>query len=161
VLARQPWPSVRRWAEQRQHEAIATDAQVARLRAARAATTTATLAFLGCWCVEALESALLLRLVGADIPLPAVVAIESGLSLVRALVVVAPSGLGVVDLGYATVLPALGADAGSAAAFVLLKRAKELVWVMAGYAILGAMRGRAPAATLLSPGASMHFVPRS
>jgi uncharacterized membrane protein YbhN (UPF0104 family) len=150
-LARFPWTRVRHWADARRQDAVATDAQVARLRAARSATTAATLAFLGCWCVEALESALLLRLVGADISLAAVVAVESGLSLVRSIAVVAPSGLGVVDFGYATVLPVLGADAGSAAAFVLLKRAKDLAWVAAGYAILGAMRERAPSTELFAP----------
>ena len=62
--------------------------------------------------------------------------------MVRSAVVLAPSGLGVVDLGYATVLPMLGADAGGAPAFVLLKRAKEIFWVLAGYAILAAWRNR-------------------
>jgi hypothetical protein len=68
---------------------------------------------------------------------------EAGLSLVRSAAVIAPSGLGIVDLGYGAVLPALGADAGVAAAFVLLKRAKEAAWVLAGYAVLAALRGRA------------------
>ena len=95
----------------------------------------ATLSFFFCWCLEALESALLLHLVGAPIDLAAVFAIEAGLSLVRSAAVIAPSGLGVVDLGYATVLPMLGADAGAAPAFVLLKRAKEVVWVLFGYAL--------------------------
>ncbi len=144
AVVRLPSQRVRDWALARRHEAVATDAQVARLRAARFVTAAATLAFLGAWCFEALESALLLRLVGADVALSAVLAVEAGLSLVRSLAVVAPSGLGVVDFGYATVLPLLGADAGSAAAFVVLKRAKELAWVAAGYALLGAMRGRAP-----------------
>jgi glycosyltransferase 2 family protein len=142
ALARVASGRLGHWLEARRSEAIATDAQVARLRAARPATTVATLAFFACWCVEALESALLLRLVGAQIALPSVLAIEAGLSIVRSLAVALPSGLGVVDIGYAAVLPLLGADAASAAAFVLLKRAKELLWVGAGYGILGAMRGR-------------------
>jgi hypothetical protein len=150
-LARLPWARLRRWLEAHQHEASATDAQVARLRAARSANATATLAFLGCWLVEALESVLLLQLVGARVSVPSVFAIEAALSLVRSAAVVAPSGLGVVDLGYATVLPALGADGGAAAAFVLLKRAKEAAWVLTGYAVLASLRVRggatAPTAT--------------
>jgi uncharacterized membrane protein YbhN (UPF0104 family) len=63
--------------------------------------------------------------------------------MVRSIVVIAPSGLGVVDLGYATVFGALGADPGNAAAFVLLRRAKEAVWVAIGYATLTALRGKA------------------
>jgi uncharacterized membrane protein YbhN (UPF0104 family) len=143
-LAALPSRRLVRWLACHRSEAVATDAQVTRLRAAQPSTTAATLAFLTCWSLEALESALLLRLVGADVALSSVAAVEAGLSLVRSLVVIAPSGIGVVDLGYATVLPALGAGADGAAAFVLLKRAKELAWVMTGYAILAALRGRAP-----------------
>jgi uncharacterized membrane protein YbhN (UPF0104 family) len=152
ALARLPVRRLSAWLEAQRTEAIATDAQVARLRVARPATAAATLAFFGCWCVEALESALLLHMVGADVAVSAVVAIEAGITLVRSLAVLSPSGLGVVDLGYVAVFPALGADAGSAAAFVLLKRAKELVWVLAGYGILAVLRVRAPNAALGTPG---------
>jgi hypothetical protein len=147
TLGRLPSRRLARWLETRRHDASATDEQVARLRAARASTNTATIAFLGAWCFEALESALILRLVGVSLPLSSVFAIEAGLSLVRSAVVVAPSGLGVVDLGYATVLPFLGADAGAAPAFVLLKRAKEAVWMSAGYVVLACLRGRIGAST--------------
>jgi hypothetical protein len=153
ALARVPSRRLAAWLQSRRHEATATDAQVARLRGARPATRMATASFLVCWCFEALESALLLHLVGADVTLPAVFAVEAGLSLVRSAAVIAPSGLGIVDLGYGAVLPALGADVGVVPAFVLLKRAKELVWVLAGYAVLGALRGRAASAAT-APSAS-------
>ncbi len=142
-LARVPSVRLRRWLESRRGDAAMTDSQATRLRATPGATSRATLAFVVTWTFEALESALLLRLVGVHIDLGAVFAIEAGLSLVRSAVVIAPSGLGVVDLGYATVLPMLGADAGGAPAFVLLKRAKEVLWVLAGYAVLAAWRTRA------------------
>jgi hypothetical protein len=144
ALTKLPFPRLARWIESRRHEAVATDGQVGRLRDATGATLFAAAAFLGCWCFEAFESALLLRLVGANVQLSAVFAVEAGLSLVRSAAILAPSGLGVVDLGYATVLPVLGADAGAAPAFVILKRAKELVWVAIGYAILAVLRARAP-----------------
>jgi hypothetical protein len=143
ALARVPSARLRAWLERTRHDALATDAQSTRLRAARGATWHATMAFLATWCFEALESALLLHLVGVSIDLGTVFAIEAGLSLVRSAVVIAPSGLGVVDLGYATVLPMLGADAGGTPAFVLLKRAKELVWVLVGYALLAVPARRA------------------
>ena len=100
----------------------------------------ATLAFLGCWCFEALESALLLHLVGAHVDIFSVFAVEAGLSMVRSIVVVAPSGLGVVDLGYATVMQVLGVEPGPCAAYVLLRRAKEAAWVAVGYGILTVLR---------------------
>lgn len=154
LAARIPSKRVAAWIASREHEATASDAQAAKLRGAGGATAMATLAFLGCWCFEALESALLLRLVGVHVDLAAVFAVEAGLSMVRSIVVFAPSGLGVVDLGYATVFGALGADPGSAAAFVLLRRAKEAVWVAIGYATLTALRARAaapPAAATPTP----------
>jgi uncharacterized membrane protein YbhN (UPF0104 family) len=151
LLARLPSRRLASWLESRRSEAVATGAQAARLRRARPATAAAAAAFLACWCVEALESALLIRLVGADVAFAGVISLEAALSLVRSLVVVAPSGLGVVDFGYATVLPMLGADSGSAAAFVLLKRAKELAWVLLGYAIMGATRGRSSAQAFGTP----------
>jgi uncharacterized membrane protein YbhN (UPF0104 family) len=141
-MARVPWPRLSRWLETRQADAAATDGQVVRLRASRVATTTATLTFVVVWFFETLESALILRIVGASVPFTAVFAIEAGMSLVRSAAVVAPSGLGVVDLGYASVLPLLGADSGAAPAFVLLKRAKEVFWVLVGYAVLAALRAR-------------------
>jgi uncharacterized membrane protein YbhN (UPF0104 family) len=150
-LARIPSRRLRRWLDSRRHEALATDGQVSRLRGARVATWSATLAFLGCWCFEALESALLLHLVGAHVELVSVFAFEAGLSMVRSAVVLAPSGLGVVDLGYATVLHALGVEPGAVAGFVLMRRAKEAVWATAGYAMLAALRGRTPAKTRMTP----------
>jgi uncharacterized protein (TIRG00374 family) len=136
ALMRLPWPWLRRWLDKHHREASSTDSQVLRLRASKSATWRASLAFLGAWCFEALESVLLLRLAGADVGFAPVFAVEAALSLVRSAVVIAPSGLGVVDLGYATVLPMLGVDAGAAPAFVLLKRAKEIVWVLFGYALV-------------------------
>jgi uncharacterized membrane protein YbhN (UPF0104 family) len=141
-LARIPSKRLAKWLASRRSDAVATDRQVKRLRAAAGTTWAATLAFLACWCFEALESALLLRLVGAHVDLVSVFAFEAGLSMVRSVVVLAPSGLGVVDLGYATVLHALGVDAGGVAAFVLVRRSKECLWIAAGYGMLAALRGR-------------------
>jgi uncharacterized membrane protein YbhN (UPF0104 family) len=146
ACARLPSRRLARWLESRKADAVATDVQIARLRGDRTATALATLAFLGGWCFEALESALLLRLVGATVDLPSVFAVEAGLSMVRSIVVLLPSGLGVVDMGYATVMRGLGVDPSAAAAFVLLRRAKEAAWVGIGYAILAASRRPARAA---------------
>jgi uncharacterized protein (TIRG00374 family) len=144
MLARVPSRRLARWLESHRHHAEATDAQIARLRAARGATWIATLSFLAQWCCEALESALLLALVGARVELASVFAVEAGLSLVRSAIVIAPSGFGVVDLGYATVFSALGADPAAASAFVLLKRGKEAAWVAVGFTLLAALRGPSP-----------------
>jgi uncharacterized membrane protein YbhN (UPF0104 family) len=59
-----------------------------------------------------------------------------------------PAGLGVQDLGYVAFLHASGVPEAAAlgAAFVVLKRAKELAWVAAGWTILLAAGGRSSVA---------------
>jgi uncharacterized membrane protein YbhN (UPF0104 family) len=49
-----------------------------------------------------------------------------------------PGGLGVQDLGYMAFLSALGIPEAPAvsAAFVVLKRSKEILWIGVGYALL-------------------------
>ncbi len=116
------------------------DGHLARIGAAATATRLATLTYFGSWLVEAFETALILRLVGGPLDLRLALAAEVGVSLVRSVGNVAPAGLGVQDAGYAVLFEALGVPAPTTAAFVLLKRGKELVWIATGYAILAAMR---------------------
>ena len=81
---------------------------------------------------------MLLQLVGVRLPFATVFAFEASVSLLRSLACFAPGGLGVQDLGYVAALGALGVpDALTAgAAFVVMKRAKELFWAAVGYASL-------------------------
>jgi uncharacterized protein (TIRG00374 family) len=97
--------------------------------------------YLGVWLLEAAETYVALRLLGADVPWQAVLCIESLLSFVRAIASVLPAGLGVQDLGYALLLQGMGVSdsANVGAAFCVLKRAKEILWMLTGYgAWLGA-----------------------
>jgi uncharacterized membrane protein YbhN (UPF0104 family) len=66
-------------------------------------------------------------------------ALEVGLTLVRSMGNVAPAGLGIQEAGYATLLTATGLSVETTAAFVLLKRGKELVWIAIGYGLLAGM----------------------
>jgi uncharacterized membrane protein YbhN (UPF0104 family) len=94
--------------------------------------------FVVAWSIEAVETWLLLRLLGVRLPLGTVFAFEASVSLLRSIGCFAPGGLGLLDLGYVAALGALGIpDAVTAgAAFIVLKRAKELVWSLVGYASL-------------------------
>jgi uncharacterized protein (TIRG00374 family) len=94
------------------------------------------------WLVRALETWLFLRLVGVRIPLPAAMVIETTLILVRALAVPVPAGIGVQDAGYILCLKALGVpDATTVgAAFVLLKRGKDLFWILLGFLLMSTFR---------------------
>jgi len=77
--------------------------------------------------------------------------IETALILVRAMAVPVPAGLGVQDTAYVLCLKALGVpDATTVgAAFVLLKRGKDLFWILLGFLLLGV--GRRPGESALTP----------
>jgi uncharacterized membrane protein YbhN (UPF0104 family) len=99
------------------------------------------------WLVESVETFVILRVLGADVGFVEVASLEILLTLVRHVVFVVPAGLGVQDLGYVAALGALGVpDAASlGAAFVLVKRTKELFWIALGYALLATeAKGGAP-----------------
>jgi len=138
-------PLARRWLRESGGSFVRADGHIEALtRRGGPRVQRATALYLAAWMVEALETLLLLRLVGAHVGPADALALEVGLSLVRSAALFAPAGLGVQDLGYLTFLSALGVpDAGAVgAAFVLLKRGKELAWVTAGYATMALLRGR-------------------
>jgi hypothetical protein len=122
--------------------ARALDARMLRVGESSRAVWSATAAFFGCWLLESADTALLLHLLGVPADVAMAMGAEVGISLVRAIGNVAPASLGVQDAGYATILPAMGVGVDRAAAFVLLKRAKELLWIGAGYAWLALLRSR-------------------
>jgi uncharacterized protein (TIRG00374 family) len=101
------------------------------------------------WFARSLETWLFLRLVGVDVPVLAAMVIETALILVRAMAVPVPAGLGVQDAGYVLCLRALAVpDAVTVgAAFVLLKRGKDLFWILLGFLLLGVGRRRIDATT--------------
>jgi uncharacterized protein (TIRG00374 family) len=103
------------------------------------------------WFLRAVETWLFLRLVGVDVPLRAAMVVETALILVRAMAVPVPAGLGVQDAGYILCLKALGVPEATTvgAAFVLLKRGKDLFWILLGFLLLGI--GRRPGEGALAP----------
>jgi uncharacterized membrane protein YbhN (UPF0104 family) len=145
AAGRLPWPALRARLERLEGDAESGDALLTRVGRARAATWSATLAFLCCWLAEATETALILWLVGGRFDLPLALAIETAVSLLRSIANVAPAGLGVQEAGYAGLLTATGVGVDAAAAFVVLKRCKEVVWIAIGYALLAGLRRQRPA----------------
>jgi len=103
------------------------------------------------WFVRSLETLVFLHLVGVTIPLGAAMVVEASLILVRSLVMPVPGGVGVQEVGYVLCLKALGvADLGTVGtAFVLLKRGKDLFWVVLGFLLLAI--GRRPGEAVVPP----------
>jgi glycosyltransferase 2 family protein len=94
--------------------------------------------FLLVWLSEACETFLILRLLDTGLGFPQVLACESIASLLRAAAFFVPSGAGVQDAAYVALLQALGVERAVSVgmAFVVVKRAKEILWIAAGYLLL-------------------------
>jgi uncharacterized membrane protein YbhN (UPF0104 family) len=151
VFSRLPHRGLRELSASCRSRFLATDGELARFfQGSWLRSTRPALAFLGGWLLEAGETYLILRLLGVELPFVAVGAFEVTLSFLRHVTFVLPAGLGVQDLGYVACLRAAGVNDPLVvgAAFVVVKRAKEIAWALLGYALLAAdMRfGRAPAA---------------
>jgi hypothetical protein len=90
------------------------------------------------WLVRGVETYVFLHLLGADVPLQAALVIETAIIVVRSVAVPVPAGLGVQDVGYVLCLRALGIPEATTVgtAFVLLKRGKDLFWILLGFALM-------------------------
>jgi uncharacterized protein (TIRG00374 family) len=144
ALARISIASLRAALDRRAHRIAHADRRLARpLERVSALVTPALLLFLQ-WLLEACLAWLILRLLGVPISPTTALAIEVTTSLLRSLAFFLPSGLGVQDLGYVTMIAAFGSPEAATvgAAFVVLKRFEELVWVGVGYVLLFATRER-------------------
>jgi uncharacterized membrane protein YbhN (UPF0104 family) len=140
-----PSAAIRRWVVARERAFLDTDQHVRLvLRShSRGLVVGAAWTLLG-WFVDAAETWFLLLLLGVRLPYSAVLAFEPVVALARNLVFFIPAGLGVQDAGYMLFLQGFGIpDATNrAAAFVLLRRAKEIFWIVTGWVILFALRSR-------------------
>lgn len=96
------------------------------------------------WCCEAFESWLILHLLGGALGFGSVVGFELSISLARQVLFLLPAGLGVQEAGYMSALSAVGPSGvvSLAAAFVVVKRLKELGWGAFGFGVLGLLGAR-------------------
>ncbi|HVR62410.1 MAG TPA: lysylphosphatidylglycerol synthase domain-containing protein [Polyangia bacterium] len=143
ALDRLPSARLRGWIRARGERFGALDVATRRYFAQPAATRARCFApFLLEWFTEGLETFLILRCLGQSLGLGPTLAFDGVGSLLRAVVVVVPAGLGVQDAAQIILLRQLGvADPiGTGAAFVFTKRTKELFWIIVGLAFLGIRR---------------------
>ncbi|WP_437683600.1 lysylphosphatidylglycerol synthase domain-containing protein [Sorangium sp. So ce131] len=134
LLKRLPGRRARAYVEAKAAAFSATDRYGAALGERRGALAWAALLLLGMWLAEGLETFFLLHLLRVDVSLAEVLSFEVVLALLRAAAFMVPAGLGVQDAGYVAFLSALGVPGAATvgAAFVLVKRAKEIVWIALG-----------------------------
>ena len=140
AASRAPWAWLRLRAQSWSAGATSVHARMTQIGAAPVAVWGTTVTFFACWLLESCDTAIALRLLGAPPDFAIAIAAEVGISLIKAIGNVAPAGLGVQDAGYAALLPAMGLTTETAAAFVVVKRAKEVAWIAFGYLLLAIQR---------------------
>lgn len=98
----------------------------------------ATFWYLVGWVMLALESYIILKLLGVDISFSQVLAIDTTLVMLRAVFFFVPSGIGIQDLGYLAFFQAIGMPDAMAygGAFIILRRFKEVLWYSAGFLVM-------------------------
>jgi glycosyltransferase 2 family protein len=92
------------------------------------------------WILNAGEAYLMLRVLGVDVTPAGTVVIEALGSAVRFATFLVPASLGVLEGVNAATFEALGLTAAAGLAFSFVRRARQVVWVGIGLAVLVAMR---------------------
>lgn len=158
LLARIPSARLRAFLADKRSGFVDTDRRFAVLLRERRSSLAASAALLlGMWLLESVETLVLLRLLHVRLGFTEVLSLEVVVVMLRSLAFVVPGALGVLDAGYVAFLGAFGVpDAPTVGvAFMLIKRAKEIVWIGVGFLLFLVMKDaprRAVAAPPLSAG---------
>jgi len=88
------------------------------------------------WSVDGLETYLMANALGLKLTLIQSYQIEIICSFLRSIAFFIPSGIGLQDAAYIGFLESMGANRAGAAAFIVLKRARQLVWITLGFILL-------------------------
>jgi uncharacterized protein (TIRG00374 family) len=106
------------------------------------------------WLVRGVETWIFLRVLGVDVSFVTALVVEVAIIVVRSAAVPVPAGLGVQDVAYVLCFRALGVpDATTVAtAFVVLKRGKDLFWILVGFALMALGEREASGPEASAPG---------
>jgi uncharacterized protein (TIRG00374 family) len=139
VLAKIPSTRLLAWLERQRQGFEKTDDDLARVAEDKKAGAAGTAIFVCAWMLESVEAYVIARALGAPLAFTDVLAFEAGLSLVRSIFFLAPSGVGVQDVGYVAFFGSMGVPDAAAigGAFVVIKRSREIVWILIGWLFVG------------------------
>ena len=137
VLVKVPFPRVRSWLLEREEGFAETDRKLQSVKCdGFAGLAPVMVIYIGAWLMLSVESYLILNLLGIKLGFGQVLAFDTAMLMLRAIFFFIPSGLGVQELGYLAFFGALGISAADLAAFLLLRRAKEIIWYAIGYIVM-------------------------
>ncbi len=102
----------------------------------------ALLLFLLSWFAMAFETWLILALLGSGMSIMQAIALEATLSVVKLVFFFIPSAIGAQEVGILSILTAFAIPeaAAIAAAFIILRRGKELLWACSGISLFAYLR---------------------
>jgi uncharacterized membrane protein YbhN (UPF0104 family) len=105
------------------------------------------------WLTEAFETYLIIVVLGMKILPYQVMIFEPVVSLVRSLAFFVPAGLGIMDSGYVSAFGSVGivSVVTAGAAFIIIKRSKELFWILIGLFLLWLQGGGIAERMLVQP----------
>jgi uncharacterized membrane protein YbhN (UPF0104 family) len=143
LLARIPIRRLQRWIESQRPGFADLDAAAGDFFAAPTSMRVRCLIpFALEWLVEGAETILILWLLGVPLGIKELLVLDALGSLLRAIVFFVPAGLGIQDAATIVLMKALGASdpIAQGAAYIFIKRTKEVFWVVAGFSLLAANR---------------------
>jgi uncharacterized protein (TIRG00374 family) len=143
AIARLPSAAVRTWLERRRARFEELDrATRQHFESSRAARLACFVPFFTEWLIEAAETWLILRLVGTSLNLGQTLALDGVGSLLRAIVIFVPAGLGIQDAAQLMLMRELNVSdpIATGAAFIFIKRTKEVFWIVIGSLFLAVRR---------------------
>jgi uncharacterized protein (TIRG00374 family) len=94
------------------------------------------------WATGALETWLMLALLGTPVAFTTALVIEAGAAGFRAVGFLIPASLGVLEGGIVGLFALLRMDPATGLAFGVVRRIREAAWILAGYACLALLRAR-------------------
>ncbi|MFA5834331.1 MAG: lysylphosphatidylglycerol synthase transmembrane domain-containing protein [Bacteroidota bacterium] len=138
LLMRLPFRAVQTMLYRTKKTFFETDIVVKNAIVRNSTTNIAAILFFFCgWLTELAETYCILFLLGAKVSFQDVMIFEPVVSFLRSVVFFIPAGLGVMDIGYSASLQSAvpGMTMTIAAAFIIIKRAKELFWIIIGVSV--------------------------
>jgi uncharacterized protein (TIRG00374 family) len=143
-LGRLPITSLRRWLAANAGRVAAFDDSCASVFKNNRRYLPATFGLLlASWLVSSLESYVLLGALGFAPDLKTALAVESVGSMFRLLFFLVPSGIGGQDASFMALFRLFDLSRAAGGAFVLVKRAKELLWIGVGFLLVLHLRRNA------------------
>ncbi|SRR5579883_1384525 len=134
-LARLPLKRIAVWFERKEPQFRECNAHLASFRGWRPIFS-AIATYVLLWSIEDLETIVIVLILGANLTIPQTLVMEAACVLVRTAAPMVPGGIGIQDTGYVSMLVANGNSPSLAAAFLVLKRFRELVWAGLGYFLI-------------------------